>query len=250
MNTAARRETGDHPGVVMVFGSNLAGRHGRGAAADARRWHGAVPGVGEGLTGRAYALPTKDAALQSLPLAQVLAAIERFKDVASSRADTTFKVTRVGCGLAGFQDEQIAPAFADAPTNCRLPFVWDRLLGRTRLARVIIAGSRDFRDYALLVSKLDLLLGGLRDGVHVVSGTARGADRMGERYAKAHQWPVHRFPAAWDRHGRPAGMLRNRDMAWAASHLVAFWDGTSPGTRDMIETARDAALAVRVVATS
>lgn len=248
MNTAARREEDDHP--VMVFGSNLAGRHGRGAAADARRWHGAEPGVGEGLTGHAYALPTKDAALQSLPLTQVLAAIERFKVVAASRPDMTFNVTRVGCGLAGLKDAQIAPAFADAPTNCQLPFVWARLLGRTSVARVIVAGSRDFDDYALLASKLDLLLAGLHDGVSVVSGTARGADRLGERYAQAHGLPVHRFPADWERHDRAAGMLRNRHMAWASSHLVAFWDGISPGTRNMIETARDSALAVRVVATA
>jgi hypothetical protein len=232
---------------IFVFGSNLAGRHGRGSAAAALRHHGAVYGVGEGRTGSAYALPTKDAALKSLPLASVLAGIERFKTYASLHPGDTFEVTRVGCGLAGFRDCDLYPAFSDAPANCVLPYLWQIALQPELPPRVIVAGSRDFDNYALLESKLDHFLSNMDGKPVIVSGTAHGADRLGERYAAARGLEVLRFPAQWGRYGRAAGMLRNHRMAWAGSHLVAFWDGRSRGTQNMIETATDGRLSVRTV---
>lgn len=109
---------------IFVFGSNLAGRHGAGAALDARNNHGAQPGVGEGLTGSAYALPTKDAALRPRRLRDIRASVERFLAFARERQDLTFLVTRVGCGYAGYSDVDIAPMFAGAPSNCELPEGW------------------------------------------------------------------------------------------------------------------------------
>lgn len=109
---------------VFVFGSNLAGRHGRGAALEAREKHGAVYGVGEGLMGQSYAIPTKDMRLKSLPLAFIEAAVERFKEFARTHPEMTFQVTRVGCGLAGYDATQIAPMFQGAPDNCTLPEGW------------------------------------------------------------------------------------------------------------------------------
>ncbi len=110
--------------AVFVFGSNLAGRHGKGAALDARLKHGAQLGVGEGRTGNAYAIPTKDAQLRTRPLENVRASVETFKAYARANLDLVFQVTRVGCGLAGFTDGQIGPMFSDAPENCALPEEW------------------------------------------------------------------------------------------------------------------------------
>lgn len=233
---------------VMVFGSNTIGRHGRAAALFAARYKGAVEGVGEGLRGDSYALPTKSAALKTLSLAQIQASVERFIAFARGTPDRRYHVTRVGCGLAGYTDADIAPLFAGAPVNCVLPYLWHRMANPALPCRVIVAGSRSFDDFDLMTRKLDALLASLPRPVEIVSGTARGADRMGEAYAKAHQWPCSRHPAQWDLYGKKvAGHIRNQHMAWYASHLVAFHDGQSTGTRNMIATARADGLATRVV---
>lgn len=109
------------PNEVFVFGSNLAGRHGAGAARDARILFGAQHGVGEGMTGQCYALPTKDRRIQTLPLAQIQEYIRRFIAFAKANPDKKFLVTAVGCGYAGYTHAQIAPMFKAPPVNVALP---------------------------------------------------------------------------------------------------------------------------------
>lgn len=109
---------------VFVFGSNLAGRHGKGAALWARRWRGAIYGQGEGLQGNSYAIPTKDAQIKTLPYEVVAEHIADFIDFAVSRPDLRFQLTPVGCGLAGFTREQIEPLFKGAPENVIWPPEW------------------------------------------------------------------------------------------------------------------------------
>lgn len=117
--------------------------------------------------------------------------------------------------------------------------------------RVIIAGSRDFSDYNLLREKCDRILSDQKSNhqIVIVSGTARGADRLGEQYAKERGYEVRQYPADWDAHGKSAGFIRNREMAKNADALIAFWDGQSKGTRLMIDLAKDHDLAVRVINT-
>ncbi|QDP66524.1 MAG: hypothetical protein Tp1111DCM1126091_30 [Prokaryotic dsDNA virus sp.] len=112
--------------------------------------------------------------------------------------------------------------------------------------KVIIAGGRDFNDYALMKRKLDHLFS-KRMPDEIVSGNARGADALGERYAKEHSIDLKLFPANWSEHGRAAGHIRNAEMANYGTHLVAFWDKRSRGTLNMIETAKKKGLNVRVV---
>jgi Protein of unknown function (DUF4031) len=109
---------------VFVFGSNLAGRHGKGAALYARSHRGAVYGQGEGLQGDAYGIPTKCERLRTLPLEQVERHIARFANFAWSRPDLQFQLTPVGCGLAGFNAAQIKPLFSLIPDNVILPAIW------------------------------------------------------------------------------------------------------------------------------
>lgn len=109
---------------VFVFGSNLAGRHGKGAALDARKHWGAQLGVGEGRTGDAYAIPTKDVKLKPRTLEEIKRSVDRFIEYARSHPELQFFVTRIGCGLAGFTDAEISPMFKDAPMNCDLPKEW------------------------------------------------------------------------------------------------------------------------------
>jgi hypothetical protein len=106
---------------VFVFGSNLAGRHGKGAALFARQNHGAIYGQGTGLQGQSYAIPTKDENIRTLPLDRIKPYVDEFIAFATAHPEMTFQVTAIGCGLAGYKPAQIAPMFADAPSNCQLP---------------------------------------------------------------------------------------------------------------------------------
>lgn len=109
---------------IFVFGSNLAGRHGKGAARDARIYFGAEPGVGVGLTGQCYAIPTKDRNLRTLSLKAIDQHVRRFRAYAAGNPNLTFYVTPIGCGLAGYEPDQIAPMFAYSPSNVVLPEVF------------------------------------------------------------------------------------------------------------------------------
>jgi hypothetical protein len=106
--------------MIFVFGSNLAGAHGAGAALEAAKHFGAQYGVGVGRTGRAYAIPTKDVQIKTMQLVEIQAYVHDFLEYAKSEPDLNFFVTAIGCGLAGYEPSHIAPMFADAPMNCTL----------------------------------------------------------------------------------------------------------------------------------
>lgn len=114
--------------MIFVFGSNLAGRHGKGAALFARKFHGAIYGQGEGLQGNSYGIPTKDANIQTLGLEWIGYYVLRFLAFAEAHPGMTFQVTPIGCGFAGYRPEDIAPFFRDAPINCILPIEFVRVL--------------------------------------------------------------------------------------------------------------------------
>ena len=80
----------------------------------------------------------------------------------------------------------------------------------------------------------------------IVSGGCSGADLLGERYAKENGYSIDRYPAEWQKYGRKAGIMRNAVMADNADALIAYWDGISRGTKNMIDEARKKGLAVRV----
>lgn len=113
---------------VFVFGSNLAGRHGKGAALFAKDHRGAIPGKGWGRMGNSYAIPTKDGALRQLPLADIAVQVGVFLHHARACPGESFQVTPIGCGLAGYLPRQIAAHFATAPDNCILPFEFKEFL--------------------------------------------------------------------------------------------------------------------------
>ncbi len=110
--------------LIYVFGSNLAGRHGKGSALTAKTVYGAVYGVGKGRTGNSYAIPTKDEWLRPLPLSTIRGHIIDFIEYAKSHPELTFRVVEIGCMNAGYSPSQIAPLLSSAPTNCILPEGW------------------------------------------------------------------------------------------------------------------------------
>lgn len=235
---------------VFVFGSNLAGQHGKGAALSAWRHYGAQGGQGEGPAGRSYAIPTKDEQLRTLPLERIEQGVRRFIAHAADLPKQHFLVTPIGTGLAGYQHDQIAPLFAQAPDNCLLPGHWMAPLDRP-VHRLVVAGSRSIKGPEQVEPHLDRCLSRLRQkwpetAVEIISGGAQGVDRIGEQWAAKNGLRCWRMQADWDRLGRAAGCLRNDMMAVFGTHLAAIWDEISPGTAHMIEAAKRENLSVAV----
>lgn len=106
---------------IFVFGSNLGGIHGAGSAKAAMDKHGAKYGLGVGICGLSYAIPTKDSNIESLPLEVINLHVEQFIDYAGEHPNDDFNVVAIGCGLAGFTPEEIAPMFYGVPDNVHLP---------------------------------------------------------------------------------------------------------------------------------
>ena len=113
---------------ILVFGSNLAGRHGMGAAKVARQKFDAVYGVGIGMTGNSYAIPTKGHKLEILDLDDIKSQVHIFVEYARFYHDDKFFVTAIGCGLAGYEHQDIAPMFQGASDNCSFTEEWKEFL--------------------------------------------------------------------------------------------------------------------------
>lgn len=113
--------------LVFVFGSNQRGAHGAGAAKEAAKNWGARYGLGEGHSGKSYAIPTKDFSIQSLTLDEVADGVEKFVKFAKNHPEYTFLVSKIGCGLAGFKVEDIAPLFKQAKDLDNVYFPYDFL---------------------------------------------------------------------------------------------------------------------------
>jgi len=142
MSGKSRRFHKDHTlpvnGEVFVFGSNLAGRHGKGAALVAKKEFNAIDGRGEGYqhysdheyygpSCHCYAIPTKDEKIKTLPLSRIMVHVQAF--IAFSKASPSqFFITRIGCGLAGYDDEDIAPMFKNCGDNVNFPEEWEYFL--------------------------------------------------------------------------------------------------------------------------
>lgn len=155
--------------AIFTFGSNLRGNHGKGAAKTAAMYFGAQFGVGEGLTGRAYALPTKDMHIRPRRLKDIIESIKRFVDFtqmvdleAFDDERMWFYVTPVATGLAGFEHEQIAPHFRGA-ARCWFPDIWRPYLGNVPgfQARFDREGDRDRAIYANDLIDAELVAGDL-----------------------------------------------------------------------------------------
>lgn len=112
---------------IFVFGSNQAGRHGKGSAREAQRKWGAIYGIGEGPMGRSYAIPTKDHSLRPRPLEKIRASVQQFLNYARWSPEYLFRVVRIGCMNAGYSDADIAPMFRGAPSHVLLPPGWREL---------------------------------------------------------------------------------------------------------------------------
>lgn len=123
---------------IFIFGSNILGKHGAGAALFAKKYRGAIDGVGYGIAGHSFAIPTKGYSYNlrtkklyvgdTLPLEEIKSFVEGFLAYAKALPFVHFKITRLGTGLAGLKDEQIAPMFEKATPNCFFDEAWKKYL--------------------------------------------------------------------------------------------------------------------------
>ena len=116
--------------------------------------------------------------------------------------------------------------------------------------RVIIAGSRDFDDFDLLTKACDKLLLKYESKfgqIEIVSGCAKGADQLGERYAELRNYRIKHFQPDWGRLGPKAGYVRNEEMANYANACIVFWNGLSKGAKHMKDIAKKKNLALAVI---
>lgn len=116
------------------------------------------------------------------------------------------------------------------------------------LVKLIIAGGRDYDNYNELERVTDYMLSNLitTHKIVIVSGGARGADSLAVQYAQIRGYELITMPADWTLHGKSAGYIRNAQMAEVATHLLAFWDGKSRGTKHMIDIAHNMKIKVHV----
>lgn len=119
---------------------------------------------------------------------------------------------------------------------------------------LIIAGGRNFENYPLLNDEtftfIDELYAESDKAIQIngiISGTAKGADTLGEQFAEEHHLGLRRMPANWSKHGRSAGFKRNQEMANIGHALIAFWDGKSRGTKHMIDIAERMNLPTKII---
>lgn len=112
--------------TIFVFGSNCRGAHGAGSALTALKRFGAIYGIGEGLQGISYAIPTKDMRIRTLPLDKIKEYVDHFVEH-THRTKYQYYVTAVGTGLAGYQHSDMAPMFKNAK-NCIFPIQWKHFL--------------------------------------------------------------------------------------------------------------------------
>jgi hypothetical protein len=105
--------------------------------------------------------------------------------------------------------------------------------------KIAVVGSRSFNDYGYMQARLDALYITVKDSLNIelVSGGARGADELAERYAEERKVMMLVYPADWDKYGKSAGYRRNQQIVDYAEMVVAFWDGESKGTKHSIDLA-------------
>lgn len=164
---------------IFVFGSNLAGRHGAGAALFARKQRGAIYGQAHGLQGQSYAIPTLDARFQQRPLGDIAQDVGLFLGFARAHPELRFQVTPIGTGLAGFSHQEMSRLFAGHPSNCDMPTEWAALVKGAPQMIVDEAVTREaalaLASYARIKDVDDLILLAFEQGVVEVSYQVRRA---------------------------------------------------------------------------
>lgn len=116
------------------------------------------------------------------------------------------------------------------------------------IKRIVVAGCRNYENYDEAKAFIDFCISKIRLEYTLIfiSGASSGADALGERYAKENGYKIERYPALWDKYGRAAGPIRNKEMAKNCDMVICFWDRKSRGTRNMLECAKELNKAIKI----
>ncbi len=116
------------------------------------------------------------------------------------------------------------------------------------IKRIVIAGCRTFNDYEVAKDYIDYCISEIKKKYTIVfvSGGCKGADKIGERYARENGYSVELYPADWNKYGKAAGPIRNKEMAKNSDYVICFWDRKSSGTKSMINYAKEFNKPIRI----
>ena len=116
------------------------------------------------------------------------------------------------------------------------------------IKRIVIAGCRNYNNYEEAKKYIDICIKEIKNKYTLifVSGSCSGADMLGERYAKEHNYQIERYPAQWKKYGKKAGPLRNKQMIDIGDFIICFWDGESRGTKTTIDFAKSLQKPLRI----
>lgn len=232
--------------AIFVFGSNLKGIHDKGGASLAAKYYGAQSGQGEGFAGQSYALPIKDNSLDTLSLSEVNMHVKNFLAYAKERRDAFFMVTRIGCGMGGFSDDQIAPMFNKVPNNVWLPGKWLLKLNHLDRARLIVDGTPEYADISHIEHTLIEDTKFWNRKFELITSNEPGPGAIAAKWCRRDDLPWTPIPADTNKFGIDAEKIRNFQMTWYATHLIAYWDEVSPNTKHLVEHAQNEGLRVKV----
>ena len=116
------------------------------------------------------------------------------------------------------------------------------------IKRIVVAGCRDYNNYNEAKKYIDFCISKIKENNTLVfiSGGCKGADMLGERYAKENGYKIERYIAQWDKYGKSAGPIRNEKMAEIGDYVICFWDGKSRGTKTMIDYAKEQGKPIKI----
>ena len=209
--------------TVFVFGSNLAGQHLGGAAAFAAKHFNAEFGIGEGPTGKSYAVPTKDEHLDSLPLTDIQWHVEQLLAYARTQRDARFQVTRISCGLAGFTDQQIAPMFKKTSDNLFVPGRWMVLNRQLDRARLFVEGDSTFT--AERIEKtLNECTAPWGKNIEVVTTGVGEVNDIVRAWARRKELPWTPFLVDSAKFGDLGEVVLDGQLGWYCTHAIVYHD--------------------------
>ena len=229
--------------AIFVFGSNLAGLHNKGLSELALRHYGARHGLGVGFSGQSYALPTHDNNLNALPLGTIHAYIKNFLLYAKEHRNLFFMVNRLSFGS---NDDDIAMLFNRVPDNVWLPGKWLLKLNHLDRARLLVEGDKIFNDRSFIESTLIENTKFWNRKFELITGNTVGPGTIAEEWCRKEGLPWTPFTSDIDKFGEYAEKVKHFQMAWYATHLIAYWDGESTEMKHLIEHASIEGLRVKV----
>ena len=251
--------------VTFVFGSNLAGRHGKGAAKWAHDYFGAIYGKGVGEQNSCYAIPTKSKHLKTLGISEIFKYVHDFITYSRNHPNITFQLTPIGCGLAGYTPKDIAPLFIDLPDNVLIPEEFEDCIPvTTHPTRLLISGSRGISGSVTLADKISRLTQSLDSSkMAVICRTMNGADTIGKQWAEDNEIDITECTPRWQSINSPTATIArspsgkeynanaiydlNAHMVAMATHAILIWDGISTETQHLNKLLEYAKIKKRII---